>query len=131
LLHVADTSGLGVIEAAKEKKIFAFGAISDQNKLAPNTVLTSFVLDVEKAFDQVIKMVQKGNFSGQVFKPGLEYYKTASGDGIIYIAPFYRLENNVPEDIKIKFNQLKEDIINGKIVVPERYDDTVDVSKKN
>ena len=133
LLHVADTSGLGVIEAAKEKKIFAFGAVSDQNKLAPNTVLTSFVLDVEKAFDQVIKMIQKGNFSGQVFKPGLEYYKRASGDGIIYIAPFYRLENSVPEDVKIKFNQLKEDIINGKIVVPERYndDDIVDVSNKN
>ena len=77
MLHVADTSGLGVIEAAKEKKIFAFGAVSDQHKLAPNTVLTSFVLDVEKAFDQVIKMIQKGNFSGQVFKPGLEYYKGA------------------------------------------------------
>ncbi len=30
MLHVADTSGLGVIEAAKEKKIFAFGAVSDQ-----------------------------------------------------------------------------------------------------
>jgi basic membrane protein A len=131
LLHVADTSGLGVIEAAKEKKIFAFGAVSDQNKLTPNTVLTSFVLDVEKAFDQAIKMIQKGNFSGQVFKPGLEYYKGASGDGIIYIAPFYRLENSVPEDVKIKFNQLKEDIINGKIVVPERYNDIVDVSKKN
>jgi basic membrane protein A len=72
LLHVADTSGLGVIEAAKEKKIFAFGAVSDQNKLAPNTVLTSFVLDVEKAFDQSIKMIQKGNFSGQVFKPVLQ-----------------------------------------------------------
>ena len=88
-------------------------------------------MDVEEAFDQVIKMVQKGNFSGQVFKPGLEYYKRASGDGIIYIAPFYRLENSVPEDVKIKFNQSKEDIINGKIVVPERYDDIVDVSKKN
>jgi basic membrane protein A len=131
MLHVADTSGLGVIEAAKEKKIFAFGAISDQNKLAPNTVLTSFVLDVEKAFDQVIKMVQKGNFSGQVFKPGLEYYKGASGDGIIYIAPFYDLENSITEAVKIKFNQLKEDIINGKIVVPERYDDTVDGYNNN
>jgi basic membrane protein A and related proteins len=130
MLHVADTSGLGVIEAAKEKKIFAFGAVSDQHKLAPNTVLTSFVLDVEKAFDQAVKMIQKGNFSGQVFKPGLEYYKGAKGDGIIYIAPFYSLENSVPEDVKIKFNQLKEDIINGKIVVPERYDDTVDVSNK-
>ena len=131
MLHVADTSGLGVIEAAKEKKIFAFGAVSDQHKLAPNTVLTSFVLDVEKAFDQVIKMIQKGNFSGQVFKPGLEYYKGASGDGIIYIAPFYDLENSIPEDVKIKFNQLKEDIINGKIVVPERYNDIVDDSNKN
>jgi basic membrane protein A and related proteins len=130
LLHVADTSGLGVIEAAKEKKIFAFGAVSDQNKLAPKTVLTSFVLDVEKAFDQAVKMIQKGNFSGQIFKPGLEYYKGTKGDGIIHIAPFYSLENSVPEDVKIKFNQLKEDIINGKIVVPERYDDTVDVSNK-
>ena len=125
LLHVADTSGLGVIEAAKEKKIFAFGAISDQHKLASNTILTSFVLDVEKAFDQVIKMIQQGNFSGQVFKPGLEAYKGAPGEGIIYIAPFHDLENSIPEDVKIKFNQLKEDIINGKIVVPERYN-TVD-----
>ncbi|HJU58885.1 MAG TPA: BMP family protein, partial [Nitrososphaeraceae archaeon] len=103
LLHVADTSGLGVIEAAKEKKIFAFGAISDQNKLAPNTILTSFVLDVEKAFDHVIKIIQKGNFTGQVFKPGLEAYKGAPGDGIIYIAPFHDLENSVPEEVKIKF----------------------------
>src|SRR5687767_13436317 len=122
LLHVADTSGHGVIEAAKEKKIFAFGAISDQHKLAPNTVLTSFVLDVEKAFDQVIKMIQKGNFTGQIFKPGLEAYKGASGDGIVYIAPFHGLENNVPKDVKVKLNQLKEDIINEKIIVPERYD---------
>ena len=122
LLHVADTSGHGVIEAAKEKKIFAFGAISDQHKLAPNTILTSFVLDVEKAFDQAIKMIQKGNFSGQIFKPGLEAYKGAPGDGIVYIAPFHGLENNVPKDVKVKLNQLKEDIINEKIIVPERYD---------
>ena len=122
LLHVADTSGHGVIEAAKEKKIFAFGAISDQHKLAPNTVLTSFVLDVEKAFDQAIKMIQKGNFSGQIFKPGLEAYKGAPGDGIVYIAPFHGLENNVSKDVKVKLNQIKEDIINEKIIVPERYD---------
>jgi basic membrane protein A and related proteins len=126
LLQVADTSGLGVIEAAKEKKIFAFGAISDQHKLAPTTVLTSFVLDEEKAFDQVIKMIQQGNFSGQIFTPGLEPYKRAPGNGIIYIAPFYDLENSIPEDIKDKFNQIKEDIINGKIVVPERYNDIAD-----
>ena len=58
LLHVADTSGHGVIQAAKEKGVYAFGAVSDQNILAPNTVLSSFVLDVVKAFDQADRMVQ-------------------------------------------------------------------------
>ena len=122
ILQVADTSGSGVIEAAKEKKIFAFGSVSDQNKLAPNTVITSFVLDEKKAFDQAIQMIQKGNFTGQIFKPGLELYKEAPGDGIVYIAPFYGLENIVPKDVKTKLNQLKESIISKKIVIPERYE---------
>ncbi len=122
LLQVADTSGSGVIQAAKEKKIFAFGSVSDQYKLAPNTVLTSFVLDEEKAFDQYIKMIQDSNFTGKVFKPGLEPYKGAPGDGIVYIAPFYALGNKVPEEVKTKFNSLKEGIINKTILIPERYD---------
>jgi basic membrane protein A and related proteins len=121
LLHVADTSGHGVIQAAKEKGVYAFGAISDQNKLAPTTVLTSFVLDVEKAYDRAVKMVQTGNFSGQIFKPGLEAGKGASGDGIIYLAPFHSLEDEVPEDVKVKLEELKQEIIKGTTIVPERY----------
>jgi len=125
LLHVADTSGHGVIEAAQARGIYAFGAISDQNKLAPDTVLSSFVLDAEKAFDQVIKLIKTGNFSGQIFKPGLESEKGASGDGIVYIAPFHNLEYTVPENVKLWLEQLKEDIINGKIKVPERYSNNI------
>ena len=124
LLHVADTSGYGVIEAAKKRGIYALGAISDQNKIAPTTVLTSFVLDAKKAFDHVIKLIQTGNFSGQIFKPGLELEMGAPGDGIVYIAPFHNLENAVPENIKLKLEQLKVDIISGKIKVPERYSHT-------
>jgi basic membrane protein A and related proteins len=121
LLHVADTSGHGVIQAAKEEGIYALGAISDQNKLASNTVLTSIVLDIEKAFDQAIKMVQTGNFSGQIFEPGLETGKGALGDGIIYLAPFHGLDDKVPEDVKVKLEELKQGVINGTIIVPERY----------
>lgn len=123
LLHVADTSGQGVIEAAKEKGIYAFGAVSDQNKLAPDTVLTSFVLDVDKAYDQAVKMVQAGNFTGEIFKPGLEIGKGAVGDGIVYLAPFHSLENKVPKGVKARLNQLTQDIINEKIIVSERYQD--------
>ena len=53
-------------------------------------------------------MIQRGNFSGQVFKPGLESYKEAPGEGIIYIAPFHDLENSIPDNVKIKFNKLKK-----------------------
>jgi basic membrane protein A and related proteins len=53
LLHVADTSGHGVIQAAKEAGIYAFGAVSDQNKLAPDTVLTSFVLKGTKEEEEI------------------------------------------------------------------------------
>jgi basic membrane protein A and related proteins len=125
LLQVADTSGHGVIEAAKERGIYAFGAISDQNKLAPNTVLTSFVLDAEKAFDQIIQLVKTSNFSGKIFKPGLEAEKGASGDGIVYIAPFHSLEHTVSDNVKLRLEKLKEDIINGNIKVPERYSNNV------
>jgi basic membrane protein A len=120
LFHVADLSGQGVIQAAKEKGIYALGVVADQHNLAPNTVLTSFVLDMEKAFDGAIKMVQNGNFSGQLYKPGLETAKGASGDGIVYIAPFHNLDSKVPANVKQRLNQIIQDVVSGKIVVPER-----------
>src|SRR2546426_1108981 len=75
LFHVADTSGHGVIQAAKEKKVYAFGAVLDQSALAPDTVLTSFVLDMDKAFDQALQMVVQNKFEGKIFKPGIEVDK--------------------------------------------------------
>ncbi len=120
LFHVADLSGQGVIQAAKEKGVYALGAVADQHNAAPDTVLTSFVLDIDKSFEQAINMVQNGNFSGQLYKPGLETAKGASGDGIVFIAPFHNLDSKVPADVKQRLNQIVQDIISGKIVVPER-----------
>jgi basic membrane protein A len=124
LIHVADLSGQGVIQAADEKGVYALGVVADQNKLAPNTVLSSFVLDIEKAFDQAIKMVQNGNFSGQIYRPGLETEKEGSGPGIVYLAPFHSLDSKVPAEVKSKLLQLEQDVINHKISVPERVEPT-------
>lgn len=118
LLYVADTSGQGVIQAAKEKGVYAFGAVSDQNKLAPDTVVTSFVLDPVKAYDSVFKMLNMNNFTGTIFTPGLESSKNSTNeDGIIYIAPFHGFHNRIPVDIQSKFFQLTQDILNRKIIV--------------
>src|SRR4030095_11574826 len=120
LLHVADTSGQGVIQAAKEKGIYAFGAVSDQNKLAPDTVVTSFVLDPIKAYDSIFKMIYGNNFTGMIFTPGLELTKNSTTeDGIVYIAPFHGFQNKIPADIQAKFSQLTQDVRNKKIIIPE------------
>ena len=123
LFHVADTSGHGVIEAAKERGLLAFGAVSDQNALAPDTVLTSFVLDIDKAFNQTVQLIAENRFEGKIYKPGIEAYKGAPGEGIVYLAPFHNLESRVPQDVKQRLNQTTQDIINGTIVVPERYEE--------
>lgn len=79
-------------------------------------------MDEDKALDQSIKMIQNSNLNGKIFKLGLEPYKGAPGNEIVYIAPFYALGNNVPENVKMKFNSLKEGIMNKTILIPERYD---------
>ncbi|MGH9878842.1 MAG: BMP family ABC transporter substrate-binding protein, partial [Nitrososphaerales archaeon] len=127
LLHVADTSGKGVIEAAKEKGVYVFGAVGDQHQLAPNAVLTSFVLDIDKAFDQASQMVAEDRFEGKIFKPGIEGGKGSVGDGIVYLAPFYDLDSKVPSDVKIKLKQLMSDVIGKKIRVPEKYTVAMDL----
>jgi carbamate kinase len=130
ILHVADTSGHGVIEAAKEKGIYAFGAVQDQNRLAPDQVLTSFVLDIDKAFDHAVQMVIEDRFEGRIFKPGIEAAKGAEGDGVVYLAPFHSLEGKVPADVKARLQQLTQNVIGGKIMVPEKYELSTDSFKK-
>ncbi|MGI0048279.1 MAG: BMP family ABC transporter substrate-binding protein, partial [Nitrososphaera sp.] len=125
-----DTSGLGVIEAAREKGIYAFGAVQDQNKLAPDRVLTSFVVDIDKAFDHAVRMVVEDKFEGRIFKPGIEADKGAAGDGIVFLAPFHDLADEVPEDVKARLQQLTHDVIDGRIIVPEKYELSTDSFRK-
>jgi len=116
LFHVADTSGHGVIQAAKEKGVYAFGAVSDQNKLSPETVVTSFVIDPEKAYNEVFELIAAQNFTGMIFTPGLESSKNATNEkGIVYVAPLHGFQNKIPVDIQTKLSQLILDLINKKI----------------
>lgn len=124
VFHVADSSGQGVIGAAEENKVYALGAVQDQNHLAPDTVLTSFVLDVDKAYDSAVKMAMTDNFTGKIFRPGIELQRGAEGDGIVYLAPFHGLEEHVPKAVQDQLDELKKAILTEKIKVPERLEAT-------
>lgn len=122
MFHVADSSGQGVIQASDESGIYALGAVQDQNHLAPDTVLSSFVLDVDKAYDSVVKMVMNGNFTGNIFRPGIELQRGSDGQGIVYLAPFHGLESRVPESVQERLTKLTNEILQEKIEVPERLE---------
>ena len=122
MFHVADSSGQGVIQASDESGIYALGAVQDQNHLAPHTVLSSFVLDVDKAYDGAVKMVMDGNFTGKIFRPGIELQKGSEGQGVVYLAPFHGLENRLTESVKDRLTELTSEILQEKIEVPERLE---------
>ena len=122
MFHVVDSSGQGVIKASDESGIYALGAVQDQNHLAPDTVLSSFVLDVDKAYDSVVKMVMDGNFTGKIFRPGIELQRGSDGQGIVYLASFHGLESRVPESVQERLTKLTNEILQERIEVPERLE---------
>jgi len=123
IFHVADSSGQGVIESARENGVYALGAVQDQNSLAPGTVLSSFVLDVDKAYSQAVDATLEGSFKGEIRKPGIEAEKGAAGDGIVYLASFHDLDSKVPASVKSRLQELTNDLLGGKIAVPERLEE--------
>lgn len=67
----ADGAGLGIFQAAREKKILVFGANANQNDIAPEVIIASVVIDLPKAMLMIAREVQAGGFQGRVIDLGV------------------------------------------------------------
>jgi len=112
IFHAAGSSGNGVIEAAAEKKLFAIGVDADQNYMKPGYVLTSMVKRVDVAVYNIIKKVTTNQFKGGLYSFGL------AEDGVDYALDQYN-KDLIPQSVIYEVNQLKNDIITGKIKVSD------------
>ncbi len=110
IYHASGGSGLGVIDAAAEKGVFAIGVDSDQNHINPATVLTSMVKRVDVAVFEIIKAVVEDNFEGGVHVFGL----LEEGVGLCE-----NLGEHASAEVIAKIADIKKEIIAGDIVVPE------------
>jgi basic membrane protein A len=111
VFHAAGGVGDGVIEAAKEQDKKVIGVDRDQNYLAPDHVITSAMKRVDVGIYNVVKDLKDGKFAGgTTVKYGLE------DNGAVDIAP--TSNKHVPQEILDRVEELKKDIIDGKIVVP-------------
>ena len=98
----------GVIEAAKEKGLFAFGNMSDQNELAPDLVVSSPVWNMTPTVEYIINQVASGAYTAQDLK---DFSMVAKGGASL--APFHATEGKIPADLLAKVKEKEDQIKNG------------------
>lgn len=110
----AGASGFGAFDAAEDKKKLVIGCDSNQNWIKPGLVLTSMLKRVDLAVFSAIQDAQAGKFTGGIKRFGL------ADKGVDYAIDQYN-EKLLPESVRRRADELKAEIIAGKIVVPDYY----------
>lgn len=108
----AGATGLGVLQAAKDKGKLAIGVDSNQNHLHPGTILTSMIKRVDVAIFETFKTAKDGTWKAGVRNLGL------AEQGVGYSIDEHNRKLITPEMEK-RLEQARADIIAGKIKVTD------------
>ncbi|MFC6732821.1 MULTISPECIES: BMP family ABC transporter substrate-binding protein [unclassified Haladaptatus] len=113
--HAAGGTGLGVFQAARQVGGFAMGVDADQSKSNAeykDVILASMVKHVDLAVYESVEAVVNGNFKG-----GVENRLGLKEEGVEAVYG-QELGSAIPEDVKSKLEESKQQIIDGEITVP-------------
>jgi len=116
VFHAAGLTGVGTIEAAEERGVFAIGVDVDQNHIAPDTVLTSAEKKIPRSVYLAVKEVVNGNFQAGTSVYGLE-------DGGVGLSDFHQHSDTVPQAVKDELETAKQEIINGEVEIATSRDE--------
>ena len=105
VFQVAGGCGLGALDAAQEKGVWGMGVDADQSFLGPH-VLTSATKGVDQAVFLAIKDAKAGHSGGGT---DAVYGLGQQGVGLGKFSP------KAPKGIEAKVNEIKQQIIDGKI----------------
>lgn len=97
----------GPMEAAQERGAWAIGYNSDMSRFAPKAHLTAPVWNWGVLYKKLVEKARAGQWQSEDLWWGME-------TGIVDLAPFGPM---VPEAVRAKVNQAKQDIIGGKLTV--------------
>lgn len=114
IYHASGVTGLGVFEAAREKKRFAIGVDSDQYHEAPGFILSSMTKIVDTAVFETIRQVQTDSFSGGRV---VTFDLRSKGVDYVYDGNNKRL---IPDEVRAKVEILRNRVIAGEILVPNQ-----------
>jgi len=108
----AGATGLGVLQAAKDKGKLAIGVDSNQDHIHPGTILTSMIKRVDLAVYETFKAAKEGSW-----KSGVRSLGVAEG-GVGYSIDEHNRKLITPEMEK-RLEQARADIVAGKIEVTD------------
>jgi basic membrane protein A and related proteins len=114
IFAAAGATNQGVFDAAEEKKLYAIGVDSNQNWVKPGLILTSMLKRVDVAVFDVIK-----SEVDKKFEKGTKYYGLTD-KGIDFAVDEHNEKLVAP--YKEKLESVRQDIISGKIKVPDYYE---------
>ncbi len=104
----------GVVDAAREKGIIAFGNVNDMNKQENGTdvVVASALWHMENAINHAIAQVKAGTFKSEDYKAW-----TMMAKGGASLSPYYAFDAKIPADVKAAVEDTKQKILSGEVTV--------------
>lgn len=112
IFHAAGGTGIGVFEAAKENDKYVIGVDRDQKEEAPDNILVSTIKGVGKAVQLTIDDYKDGKFKGGETRA----FSLKDGDALDIA---YGDNDLVDQKVKDKVEDLRNQIVDGKIEVPQ------------
>ena len=113
VFQVAAAAGLGVLQAAKERNLYAIGVDSNQNDIEPGHVVASDIKQLGGSIEKVFATVADGTYvKGTLINSGLK-------DGGVDLVTD-ATKPVLPAAIETKLKKLRAQIIDGSLVV-KRY----------
>ena len=110
VFQIAAAAGIGVLQAAGERGLYAIGVDTNQNDIVPGHVVASDIKDVGKAIYEVFKTIRDGTY-----QPGavLQYGLASGGVDIDMTAQVQVL----PQAIQDQVLAVRQQIIDGTLKV--------------
>jgi basic membrane protein A len=109
--QVAGGTGIGVIQAAKETGHYAIGVDTDQDGLAPGSVLTSMLKRTDVAVETVV-----ADYAGDKF-PGGKTVTLGLKENGVALSDMKYTKDKIPAATLAKVDELKAKILSGDIKV--------------
>jgi basic membrane protein A and related proteins len=104
VIPVADTAGAGVQQAADEGGALTLGEYIDQSTTYPNSLVTSYIVDMQGAFDEIGQAFTDGSLDGQIVQ------MSAETDDLTF-TPFNHVDPSVEDEV----NQVLQKLADGSL----------------